>query len=75
VIKVLKETKIERVNREIMTMLHLKGGPNIVNLIEVIRDPNTTNPGLVMDFVDNHNISFKDLFKNFTDFDVRYYMY
>lgn len=53
----------------------LKGGPNIVNLIEVIKDPNTTQPSLVLEYVNNNNISFKMLSKNFNDFDIRYYTY
>jgi casein kinase II subunit alpha len=48
VIKVLKPTKMERVHREVMIMKILKGADHIVNLIEVIRDPNTTEPSLVM---------------------------
>lgn len=53
----------------------VKGGPGIVKLLEVIRDQNTSETSMVMEYIDNHNISLKNLSANFTDFDIRFYMY
>ena len=51
----------------------MKGGYNIVQLLDIIRDPASKTPSLVLEY--NENIDHKILYKTFTDFDVRYYMY
>lgn len=48
---------------------------NIINLIDVVRDPMTKTPALIMEFVDTGDVDFRTLYKSFTDFDIRYYMY
>jgi casein kinase II subunit alpha len=50
----------------------LRDGVNIINLIDVVRDPMTKTPALIMEFVD---VEFRTLYKTFTDFDIRYYIY
>jgi casein kinase II subunit alpha len=51
----------------------LAGGPNIVKLLEVVRDPSSKTPSLIFEYIDN--VDFKILYPKLTDFDVRYYMY
>jgi hypothetical protein len=46
-----------------------------VQILDVIKDPNTSEPAFVMEYVESGNITFKDLYHNFTDFDVRYYIF
>jgi len=53
----------------------LRGGVNIINLIDVVRDPMTKTPALIMEYVDTGDVDFRTLYKGFTDFDIRYYMY
>jgi casein kinase II subunit alpha len=53
----------------------LKGGINIINLIDVVRDPMTKTPALIMEYVDTGDVDFRTLYKSFTDFDIRYYLY
>ena len=53
----------------------LKDGVNIINLIDVVRDPMTKTPALIMEFVDTGDVDFRTLYKQFTDFDIRYYMF
>ena len=53
-------------------MQNLAGGPNIVALLDVVRDPASKIPSLITEYV--HNVDFKVLYPRFTDLDVRYYM-
>lgn len=39
VIKVLKPVKKKKIQREIKILQNLKGGPNIVSLLDIVRDP------------------------------------
>lgn len=68
----MKKTKIRR---EIKILQTLKGGINIINLIDVVRDPMTKTPALIMEYVDTGDVDFRTLYKSFTDFDIRYYIY
>jgi casein kinase II subunit alpha len=73
IIKVLKPVKMKKIKREIKILQNLAGGPNIVALLDVVRDPASKIPSLITEYV--HNVDFKVLFPRFTDLDVRYYMY
>lgn len=68
----VKKTKIRR---EIKILQTLKDGVNIINLIDVVRDPMTKTPALIMEYVDTGDVDFRNLYKQFTDFDIRYYMF
>jgi casein kinase II subunit alpha len=68
----VKKTKIRR---EIKILQTLKNGVNIINLIDVVRDPMTKTPALIMEYVDTGDVDFRTLYKSFTDFDIRYYMF
>lgn len=39
IIKVLKPVKKKKIKREIKILQNLAGGPNIVGLLDVVRDP------------------------------------
>ena len=52
----------------------LREGPNIVKLIDVVRDQESKTPALIMEYVDTEP-NFRNLYEKFNDFDVRYYMY
>ena len=73
IIKVLKPVKKKKIKREIKILQNLAGGPNIVALLDVVRDPSSKIPSLITEYV--HNVDFKVLYPRFTDFDVRFYMY
>jgi casein kinase II subunit alpha len=80
VIKILKpgnflinSVKKKKIKREIKILQNLANGPNIVKLLEVVRDPSSKTPSLIFEYIDN--IDFKILYPKFTDFDVRYYMF
>ncbi|KAJ2656011.1 Casein kinase II subunit alpha [Coemansia sp. RSA 1200] len=73
VIKVLKPVKKKKIKREIQIMQNLSGGPNIIQLYDVVRDPQSKTPSLVSEYI--NNTDFKVLYPMFTDYDVRYYIY
>jgi len=52
VIKVLKPVKKAKIRWEIKILKTLKGGVNIIGLLDVVWDPATKTPALIMEFVD-----------------------
>jgi len=73
VIKLLKPVKKVKFKREIKILQIVSGGPNIVKLYDVVKDPVTKTPALIFEHVDNTD--YKTLYPTFTDLDVRYYIY
>jgi len=73
IIKILKPVKKKKIRREIKILQNLCGGPNIIKLLDVVRDPVTKTPSLIFEYV--NNTDFKVLYPTLTDLDVRYYMY
>ena len=73
IIKVLKPVKKKKIKREIKILQNLAGGPNIVALLDVVRDPTSKIPSLITEYI--HNVDFKVLYPRFADYDVRFYMF
>jgi casein kinase II subunit alpha len=73
IVKVLKPVKKKKIKREIKILQNLAGGPNIVTLHDVVRDPTSKIPSLVFESV--QNLDFKVLYPRFTDFDIRFYIF
>jgi len=55
VMKVFKPERTKRIRREILILKNLKDGPNIIPLLDVIKDKKDDNPTLVFPFIDSHN--------------------
>ncbi len=72
IIKVLKPVKKRKIKREIKILQNLVGGPNIITLLDVVRDPHSRTPALIFDHVNAQD--FKTLYPTFTDTDCRFYM-
>lgn len=72
IIKVLKPVKKKKIKREIKILQNLAGGPNVVALLDVVRDSASKIPSLITEYV--HNVDFKVLYPRFSDVDVRFYM-
>ena len=53
VVKILKPVKKKKIRREIKILKNLKGGPNIIELIDVVRDPQSRTPSLITEKIDN----------------------
>lgn len=73
VIKILKPVKNKKIKREIKILQNLFGGPNIIQLLDVVRDPQSKTPSLIFEHV--NNTDFKVLYPTFADYDIRYYMF
>ncbi|GMF49944.1 unnamed protein product [Phytophthora fragariaefolia] len=58
---------------EIKILQNLSGGVNIVQLLDVVRDPQSKTPSLVTEYV--NNTDFKTLYPTLSDFDIRYYLF
>ena len=72
IIKILKPVKKKKIKREIKILQNLCGGPNIIKLYDIVRDPQSKTPSLVFEHV--NNTDFKVLYPTLTDYDIRYYM-
>lgn len=73
VIKVLKPVKKKKIKREIKILQNLAGGPNVVALLDVVRDSQSKTPSLVFEYV--NNTDFRTLYPRFSDYDVRFYVF
>lgn len=62
-----------QIKREIKILQNLCGGPNIVKLLDIVRDQQSKTPSLIFEYV--NNTDFKVLYPTLSDFDVRYYIY
>uniref|UniRef100_A0A671Q3Z7 non-specific serine/threonine protein kinase n=2 Tax=Sinocyclocheilus anshuiensis TaxID=1608454 RepID=A0A671Q3Z7_9TELE len=73
VVKILKPVKKKKIKREIKILENLRGGPNIITLLDIVKDPVSRTPALVFEHV--NNTDFKQLYQTLTDYDIRFYMY
>ena len=73
VVKVLKPVKKKKIKREIKILQNLAGGPNIVALLDVVRDSQSKTPSLIFEYV--NNTDFRTLYPKFNDIDVRFYIF
>eukprot|EP00897_Mesotaenium_endlicherianum_P005178 jgi/Mesen1/4689/ME000241S03727 len=73
IIKILKPVKKKKIKREIKILQNLCGGPNIIKLLDIVRDPQSKTPSLIFEYV--NNTDFKVLYPTLTDYDIRYYIY
>jgi len=73
VIKILKPVKKKKIKREVKILENLRGGTNIINLIDTVRDTVSKTASLIFEHV--NNTDFKTLFPTLTDFDIRFYIY
>ncbi|KAI9259393.1 hypothetical protein BY458DRAFT_517252 [Sporodiniella umbellata] len=73
VIKALKPVKKKKIRREIKILQNLYGGPNIIRLLDTVRDQESKIPSLIFEYIDN--VEYRVLYPQFTDYDIRYYMF
>ena len=73
VIKILKPVKKKKIKREIKILQNLSGGCNVIQLLDVVRDPQSKTPSLIFQYV--NNTDFKTLYPALTEYDIKYYMY
>lgn len=58
-----------------MILKTLKGGPNIIKLYSVVRDPISKIPALITEFVELKYKHVYELYNTFTEFDIKFYIY
>ncbi|KAL8211070.1 hypothetical protein R6Q57_005507 [Mikania cordata] len=73
IIKILKPVKKKKIKREIKILQNLYGAPNIVKLLDIVRDHQSKTPSLIFEYV--NNTDYKVLYPTLSDFDIRYYIY
>ncbi|KZT19689.1 kinase-like protein [Neolentinus lepideus HHB14362 ss-1] len=73
VIKVLKPVASKKIKREIKILRNMSGGPNVVSLLDVVRDPSARYRSLIMEYVEN--VEWKYLYPRLTEADVKYYIF
>ena len=67
------QVKKKKIRREIKILQNLCGGPNIIKLLDIVRDPQSKTPSLIFEHV--NNTDFKQLYPTLSDQDIRYYIY
>lgn len=72
IIKILKPVKKKKIKREIKILQNLFGGPNVIKLLDVVRDAGSRTPSLVFEYV--NAADFKVLYPTLSDLDIRYYI-
>ncbi len=73
VIKILKPVKKKKIKREIKILQNLRGGTNIIQLLDIVIDAQSKTPALIFEYV--NNIDFKVLYPTLSDFDIRFYIF
>uniref|UniRef100_A0AAQ5ZZI1 non-specific serine/threonine protein kinase n=1 Tax=Amphiprion ocellaris TaxID=80972 RepID=A0AAQ5ZZI1_AMPOC len=59
VVKILKPVKKKKIKREIKILENLRGGPNIISLLDIVKDPVSRTPALVFEHVNNTDFKVK----------------
>ena len=73
IIKVLKPIAKRKIKREIKILRNLSGGPNIVALLDVVRDPSSRCSSLIMEYVDN--TEWKTFYQDITEIEIKHYIF
>ncbi|KAG1463347.1 hypothetical protein G6F46_002787 [Rhizopus delemar] len=74
VIKVLKPVKKKKIRREVKILQNLDGGPNIVRLLDTVRDSQSRIPSLIFEYVNNLRLidwGLADFYIPHTQYNVR----
>ncbi|KAI8465873.1 MAG: kinase-like domain-containing protein [Monoraphidium minutum] len=72
VVKIMRPVKEQRLKREIKILRHVCRGPNIIEIRDLVRDPDTKTPCFVFELVEA--VPLRELQGMVADVDVRSYM-
>jgi casein kinase II subunit alpha len=72
-IKILKPVKKKKIQREVKILKSLEGGPNIVQLYDIVRDPDSRTYSFIFEEVENDD--FKILYPKLQLYEVKFYLY
>jgi casein kinase II subunit alpha len=73
ILKILKPVAPKKIKREIKILRNLTGGPNVIALLDVVRDSSARYHSLVMEYVEN--VDWKHLYSQLTEADIKYYTF
>ena len=51
IIKVLKPVKVEKIYREVKILQTLYGGPHIIKMVDILREPNSKTPCFIYEYM------------------------
>jgi len=73
VIKCLKPIRKNKIKREVKILKNLEAGPNVIKMLDLVKDPASHTTSLIFEHVNNkdHRILYPEL----KDFDIRWYIY
>jgi casein kinase II subunit alpha len=71
-IKVLKPVRAQKYNREAKILLDLRGGPNIVELIDIVQNPRTGQYSFVFEHIEE--MDYQHLFASITPEETAFYL-
>jgi casein kinase II subunit alpha len=72
-LKVMKPVRVQKYQRELKILENLRGGVNIIDLIEVVQNPVTQQYTMVFEYIDNADPI--KLYQQFSDMDAQFYLY
>ncbi|XP_033929209.1 protein NDRG4-like isoform X2 [Melopsittacus undulatus] len=61
VVKILKPVKKKKIKREVKILENLRGGTNIINLVDTVKDPVSKTPALVFEYINNTDFKEHDI--------------
>lgn len=73
VIKVLKPVRSKKIKREIKILQNLAGGPNIIQLKDLVIEPESKTPAFIFELV--KNVDHRAFYPILKDHQVRFYIY
>lgn len=73
IIKVLKPVRGKKVLREIQILRNLRDGDNIIKLLDIVKDRESTISSFIFENIDG--VDLKSASAYFTEMDIRYYLY
>jgi casein kinase II subunit alpha len=72
-LKILKPTPFSKIQKEVALLARLKGVPNVIELLDVLQDPQSRSVLIVTEYQQFTRL--KDLYPSITLNDIRYLMY
>ncbi|KGL79261.1 Casein kinase II subunit alpha, partial [Tinamus guttatus] len=75
VVKILKPVKKKKIKREIKILENLRGGPNIISLLDIVKDPVVRTAPCPAPRSHHVCSLLQQLYQTLSDFDIRFYMY
>lgn len=73
IIKVLKPVRSKKIKREVKILQNLSGGPNIIQLKDLVIEPESRTPAFIFELVEN--VDHRTLYPTLSDLDVRHYVF